>query len=44
MEIKSAAEALDCTTSQLIKLLQAEPQAILVVNRERQSRGMAKLR
>jgi hypothetical protein len=44
MEIKSAADALDCTTSQLIKLLQAEPQAILVVNRERQARGLAKLR
>lgn len=44
MEIKPAAEALGCTTSQLIKLLQAEPQAILLVNRERQARGLPILR
>ena len=44
MEIKPAAEALSCTTSQLVKLLQAEPQAILLVNRERQSRKLPKLR
>ena len=43
MEIKSAAEALSCTTSQLIKLLQAEPQAMLFVNRERHAQGLAKL-
>jgi hypothetical protein len=44
MEIKPAAESLGCTTSQLIKLLHAEPQAMLVVNRERQARGLPKLR
>ena len=36
---KPASEALGCSVSQLVKLLQKEPQAIAQVNRQRQQRG-----
>ena len=36
---KLAGERLGCTASQLVKLLKKEPQALLLVNRQRQQRG-----
>jgi hypothetical protein len=44
MDIKTAAGSLGCTASQLVKLLQSETRAIAIVNLERQSLGLAKLR
>jgi hypothetical protein len=41
---KPASEALGCSVSQLVKLLQKEPQAIAYVNRQRQQRGDHPLR
>ena len=34
-DVKAAAQALDCSTSQLVKLLQKEPRALAVVNQHR---------
>jgi hypothetical protein len=39
-----AASALGCTTSQLIKLLKAEPRALVMLNQWRQARGLHALR
>jgi hypothetical protein len=41
---KPASEALGCSVSQLVKLLQKEPQAMTQVNRQRQQRGEHPLR
>ena len=41
---KPAGETLGCSSSQLVKFLQNEPQAILLVNRQRQQRGSHPLR
>jgi hypothetical protein len=41
---KPASEALGCSVSQLVKLLQKEPQAIAQVNRQRQQHGGHPLR
>jgi len=41
---RSAAERLECSVSQLVKLLRAEPKALAVVNRERAKRGGHALR
>lgn len=43
MDVKAAAEGLGCTTSQLVKLLQHEPRAMALVNRERENRGLRRL-
>jgi len=43
MDVKSAAATLGSTMSQLVKLLQAEPKAIALVNRERKNVGLPKL-
>lgn len=40
LDLKSAAGALGCTPSQLTKLLEAEPRALLGVNQERKKTGM----
>jgi hypothetical protein len=42
-DVAKAAQWLDCSTSQLVKLLKHEPRALERVNRERQQRGMRKL-
>lgn len=34
-DVKSAAESLDCSTSQLVRLLKKEPRALALVNRQR---------
>ncbi len=39
-EPKAAAPRLDCTPSQLVKLLKKEPQALLLVNRQRTAAGL----
>ncbi len=39
-ELKDAAVALGCTSSQLIKFLKNEPRAFLLVNQGRQERGL----
>jgi hypothetical protein len=44
LDPKPASEALGCSVSQLVKLLQKEPQAIAHVNRQRQQRGDHPLR
>jgi hypothetical protein len=41
---KPASEALGCSSSQLVRFLQKEPQAIALVNRQRQQRGDHPLR
>ena len=41
---KPASETLGCSVSQLVKLLQKEPQAMTHVNRQRQQRGVHPLR
>jgi len=41
---KPAAAALDCSVSQLVKLLAKEPRALAQVNRERAARGLHRLR
>jgi hypothetical protein len=43
-DAKAASETLACSTSQLVKFLQKEPQAILSVNRQRRQRGEHPLR
>ena len=43
-DVKAAAEHLGCSTSQLVKLLKAEPRALALVNREREGRGLEQLR
>ena len=43
-DTRSAAETLGCSTSQLVKFLKQEPRAIAMVNRERESRGLGKLK
>ncbi len=42
-DIKAAAERLECSSSQLIKLLKAEPRAFVLVSRERQRIGLKQL-
>jgi hypothetical protein len=42
-DVKAAADQLDCTTSQLTKLLKQEPRAIILVNRWREERGLHRL-
>lgn len=44
MQISEAAAALGCTASQLVKLLQQEPQAIGLVNRARERLGLHRLK
>ena len=43
-DVKEAAEALQCTASQLIKLLNAEPRALALVNRWRERRDLHPLK
>ncbi|MEE8452392.1 MAG: peptide chain release factor-like protein [Thermoguttaceae bacterium] len=43
-DVKEAALALQCTASQLIKLLKAEPRAMAMVNQWRDGRGLHPLR
>ncbi len=43
-EMKSAAECLTCTPSQLTKFLQLEPRAILAVNKAREQLGLHSLK
>lgn len=42
-DVKSAAEALGCTASQLIKLLKKEPRAFELLNRWRSQQGLGRL-
>jgi hypothetical protein len=44
MDARSVSERLGCTPSQLVKLLQSEPRAILQVNQQRQAAGLHALR
>jgi len=44
MDPKAAAEALGCSTTQLVNLLKLEPQAMLTLNRHREERGLPPLR
>lgn len=39
-DVSAAAEHLNATSSQIIRLLKHEPRALMLVNRERQQRGM----
>ena len=43
-DVKSAAQRLGITSSQLVKFLQKEPRAATLVNHQRQSRGLRPLR
>ena len=43
-DVKAAAEALRCSTTQLVKLLAAEPRALGAVNARRGARGLHPLR
>ncbi len=43
-EVKSAAAWLQCSTSQLVKLLRAEPRALRQVNDDRDARGLKPLK
>ena len=43
-QTKSAAEELECTSSQMIKLLKAEPRAMVYVNQNRSELGLHPLR
>ncbi|MBS0262268.1 MAG: peptide chain release factor-like protein [Planctomycetes bacterium] len=43
-DLKATASILECTTSQLIKFLQQEPRAMLVVNAERERNGLHRLK
>lgn len=43
-DIKTAAERLGCSTSQLVKLLKLEPHAFTLVNRARDKLGLERLR
>ena len=42
-DVKTAAGQLGCSTSQLVKLLKIEPQALAVVNRGREGLGLERL-
>ena len=42
-DVKAAAEALQCTASQLVKLLKKEPRAMALLNRWRTDRGLHRL-
>ncbi|MFN0056736.1 MAG: peptide chain release factor family protein [Planctomycetales bacterium] len=44
LEPKTAAAALGCTSSQLTKFLQVEPQALLLINRSRERLGWHRLK
>lgn len=44
MDVRGAAGRLGCTASQLTKLLQQEPRAMALVNREREKRGLRRLK
>jgi len=43
-DVKAAAECLACTSSQLTKLLQLEPSALLAVNKARERMGLHRLK
>jgi len=43
-DLTKASEALQCTPSQLVKLLRKEPRALALVNRDRERRGADRLR
>ena len=43
-DVKAAAENLDCSATQLIKLLKAEPRALALVNERRNELGMHRLK
>ena len=43
-DVKAAAQRLGCSSSQLVKLLKAEPQALAVVNQRREGLGLERLR
>lgn len=43
-DVQAAARWLGCSTTQLVKLLQQEPRALQLVNRERQAAGLRLLR
>ncbi len=43
-DVKAAAERLGCSSSQLVKLLKVEPQALVEVNRGREELGLDRLR
>jgi hypothetical protein len=43
-DVVRAAERLECSTSQLVKLLKAELSALELVNRHRQERGLSRLK
>jgi hypothetical protein len=42
--VRSAAKALGCSTSQLVKFLQLEPKAMVRVNQQRAGLGLPPLR
>ena len=44
VNMQRAAKRLQCTASQLIKLLKEAPEALQLVNRQRQSQGLPRLR
>jgi hypothetical protein len=44
LDLKTAAEALACTPSQLLKLLKGEPRAFALLNELRGERGIPRLR
>jgi hypothetical protein len=44
VDIKAAAEALNCSATQLVRLLKAEPRALKWLNEQRESRGLHRLR
>lgn len=43
-DVASAAERLECSTNQLVKLLKNEPSALLLLNRHRSAAGLKPLR
>jgi hypothetical protein len=43
-DMKLAARTLDCTASQLLKVLRAEPRALVLVNQQRKIRGLLPLK
>jgi len=44
LDIKAASDWLDCTSSQLIKLLKSEPKALTLVNNNRREQGLRLLK
>ena len=44
IDVKRAAEALGCTTTQLVRFLRDEPRAFLLVNRAREAQGLHSLK